>query len=57
MKKIEDEGLEIILGGATTITGTLMSAVGEVLKVIFDAGPSVGSSIRRINDKNLCPID
>lgn len=58
MKKIEEEKLEVISGGGTTtITGTLVSAVGEVLKVLYDAGHAVGSSIRRMSDKNLCPID
>lgn len=57
MNRIEEEKLEVISGGGTNITGTLVSAVGEVLKVLYDAGHAVGSSIRRMNDKNLCPID
>ncbi|MBQ2909733.1 MAG: hypothetical protein IJE53_02885 [Bacilli bacterium] len=57
MKKIEEEKLEMISGGGTTITGTLVSAISEVFKVLYDAGHAVGSSIRRMNDKSLCPID
>ena len=57
MNRIKEEKLEVISGGGTNITGTLVSAVGEVLKVLYDAGHAVGSSIRRMNDKNLCPID
>lgn len=57
MEKIEEEKLDKISGGGTTITGTLISAVGDVMKVLYDAGHAVGSSIRRMNDKSLCPIE
>ena len=57
MKKIEEEKLDKISGGGTTITGTLISAFGEVFRILYDAGHAVGSSMRRINNKELCPID
>ena len=57
MCKIDDNNLDVICGGGTTnITGTLLSAVSDVIKVIFDAGHAVGSSIRRMVDKELCPL-
>lgn len=56
MVKVDDAKLEKISGGGTTITGTLISAFGEVFKIFFEAGHSVGSSIRRMSDKELCPI-
>ena len=47
MSRIEDSNLDVICGGGTTnITGTLLSAVSDVIKVIFEAGHAVGSSIR-----------
>lgn len=57
MKDIADEKLDVICGGGTTITGTLMNGVVDVIKVLYEAGCAVGSSIRRIIDKDLCPID
>lgn len=58
MKKIEDSNLDVICGGGTTnITGTLLSAVSDVIKVIFEAGHAVGSSFRRMHDKELCPLE
>ncbi len=57
MSRIEDSNLDVICGGGTTnITGTLLSAVSDVIKVIFEAGHAVGSSIRRMTDKKLCPL-
>ncbi|MBO5121300.1 MAG: hypothetical protein J6C28_06425 [Bacilli bacterium] len=56
MECIDDIKLEKISGGGTTITGTLISAFGEVFKIFFEAGHSVGSSIRRMSNKELCPI-
>lgn len=53
---VDDLKLEKISGGGTTITGSLISAFGEVFKVFFDAGHAVGSSIRRMSNKELCPI-
>lgn len=57
MNVVKDDKLNEIYGGGTTITGTLISAVGEVIKVLYQAGHAVGSSIRRMSDKELCPID
>ncbi len=56
MSKVDEEKLDIICGGGTSITGTLVSAITDVIKVLYDAGHAVGSSIRRIKEKELCPI-
>ena len=53
--KINEEELERISGG-TSITGTLVNALTDIIKVLYDAGHAVGSSIRRIKEDNLCPI-
>ena len=57
MKVIAVEKLDNICGGGTTITGTIISGVVDVIKVLYDAGLAFGSSIRRIIDKQLCPVD
>lgn len=56
MELISDNDLDKISGGGTNVTGTLVSAIGDVLKIIYQSGHAVGSSIRRMSDKNLCPI-
>jgi hypothetical protein len=56
MEIIDDIKLEKISGGGTTVTGTLISAFGEVFRIFFEAGHAVGSSIRRMSDKDLCPL-
>ncbi len=55
MTDINKEELSTINGGAS-ISGTLVSAVTSGIKVLFDVGRSLGSSIRRISDNDLCPL-
>lgn len=57
MRRVDDNCLDKIYGGGTNITGTLVNAVSEVMKVLYDAGYAVGSSIRRMSDKKLCPLE
>lgn len=56
MKRIDDSSLCNIKGGAD-ITSTLVNAFTNVIKVLFDAGHSVGSAIRRFAEGDLCPLD
>lgn len=56
MQRINDGELDKISGGGTTVTGTLVSAISEVFRIIYQAGHAVGSSVRRMSDKELCPI-
>ncbi len=57
MKKIEEKVLEEITGGNTSITGPIINALVNVIKVLKDAGYSIGSGIRRIEENNLCPLE
>jgi len=57
MKKIEDERLDTITGGNTTVTGPIINAFVSVIKVIQEAGQALGSGIRRISENNLCPLE
>lgn len=57
MKQIDDNILETIYGGSTTITGTIINALTNVIKILKEAGYSLGSGLRRINDNNLCPLE
>ena len=56
MKQIKNDTLDRIKGGTTTITGTILNAIVDILKLIKDAGYSVGSGIRRISENELCPL-
>ncbi len=53
--KLNNNNLSKIVGG-TTISGTIINAFTNVIKVLLDAGEGVGSSIRRIVDNNMCPL-
>lgn len=56
MKKITDNDLCEIYGG-TTLTATVINAIVNVIKVIKDAGYSLGSGIRRISENQICPLE
>lgn len=57
LSRLSDKELDKICGGTTNITGTLISALTDIIKLLYDAGHSVGSSIRRIKEKELCSIE
>ncbi len=57
MKKVNDESLVEIIGGTSTvINGSFVNAFVNVIKLLMDAGISVGSSIRRIAEGEVCPL-
>lgn len=57
MKKVDEEKLDNISGGNTSITGPIINAVVNVIKIIQDAGHALGSGIRRISEDKLCPLE
>lgn len=56
MKKVDCVELDSIIGG-DSISGTVINAFTNIIKVLMDAGRSVGSSIRRVAEGNLCPLE
>lgn len=52
----KDDELKEIYGG-TTITGTVINGFVDLIKLLYDAGKSAGSSLRRFIDGNLCPLE
>ena len=48
MNRISDEKLEEVIGGAS-VSGTIINAFTNVIKVLIDAGIGVGSAIRRVH--------
>ena len=56
MNRISDEKLEEVIGGAS-VSGTIINAFTNVIKVLIDACIGVGSAIRRVHDDKLCPLE
>ena len=58
MKKINKEELDRVKGGQLeNVTGPIINAVVNIIKVLQDAGYSFGSGMRRIVENNTCPLD
>ena len=57
MKMINSNELDTIKGGNTSITGPIINAIVNVIKVLQEAGFELGSGIRRISENNLCPLE
>ncbi len=55
MRECNDLVLKEVCGG-TTISGTVLNGMVNLIKILYEAGKSTGSSIRRIIDGNLCPL-
>ena len=56
MNKIESEKLSSIEGGMS-ISSSLLNAVTGIFKILTDAGRSIGSSVRRITEDKMCPLE
>lgn len=56
MRKVSYQELETVYGG-DTISGTVINAFTNIIKVLMEAGRGVGSAIRRIAAGSLCPLD
>ena len=57
MKKINDKDLLLIAGGASTLSGTILNQLNKLISILVDSGKSLGSSIRRISEDKICPLD
>ncbi len=55
LKEIKDKELETIVGGSSNISSSVINALTNIIKFFYDAGSGVGSAIRRIHDKDMCP--
>lgn len=56
MKKVTEYEMDAIYGGES-ISGSVINAFTNIIKVLMDAGRGVGSAIRRIGAGNLCPLE
>lgn len=56
MKELNENKLDSIKGGNTSITGPIINALVNVIETLKNAGYSLGSGIRRISEDELCPL-
>ena len=58
MKVISDDNLKDLYGGSSnSISGTIINAFTNIIKLLADAGRGLGISLRRIGEGNLCPLE
>lgn len=55
-KHLSKEELLKIEGGAVSITGSLISAISDGVRMIHEIGKSLGSSIIRLRENTFCKI-
>ncbi len=56
MKKESDINLKEIYAGSS-VSGTIINAFTKIIGMMYDAGKGLGSSIRRLGENNLCPLE
>lgn len=54
MRKIDNNELEITIGGASSFSGAIINAITGLVKYVYSLGQSFGSSFRRIASGKLC---
>lgn len=58
MENIKETELDKIKGGQIeSVTGPIINAVVSVIKVLQEAGYSLGSGARRIIEDSVCPLE
>lgn len=55
MENIELEETRKIIGGASTVTGTVINYLTNLVKAFYSFGQAVGGGARRLITKNACP--
>lgn len=54
---IEEKQLESISGGdSASISGPVLTALVNIIKLVQEAGYNLGSGIRRIAEDDVCPL-
>jgi len=50
------EELVLVVGGASSLSGTVLNAVIRAVNVAFEIGRALGSAIRRIKTGQTCSV-
>lgn len=53
---LKEEDLIKIKAGGTMFTPTLVNALARIIGTLFEIGQSIGSSLRRVVNRNYCKI-
>lgn len=53
---LKTEELYEIQGGAISINATFLNSFARCIEAILDLGRTVGSAIRHVKSKNICPL-
>ena len=56
MRKLEDKEMMNISGGGSYLSATLVSALTRAGSTLFEIGRSLGSTIRRFYEKDICSL-
>ena len=56
MVNVCDDALEKVYGGGS-VSVTVVNALTDIIRILYNAGHAVGSSARRIKEDNLCPLN
>ncbi len=56
MRIINDMELERVSGGDSYVTGPIINAVVNIIKLIQEAGYNLGSGFRRMAEDEICPL-
>ncbi|MBR3210440.1 MAG: hypothetical protein IKF71_00690 [Bacilli bacterium] len=57
MREIKEETLEEIKGGDSYVTGPVINAIVNIIKLVRDAGYDLGSGFRRMAEGEICPLE
>ena len=57
MKEIAEKKQMAIVGGSTTLSGTILNQLNKLIDILVDSGRTLGTSIRRIVEDKICPLD
>lgn len=56
MKRLSNDELKQVVGGIN-LNNSLINAFSRIISVILDVGRSLGTSIRRIGEDNICELE
>lgn len=55
---MKNKKLDNVYGGTSfSLTSSFINAFVNFMKVLNDAGIGIGSSIRRVKENNVCPLN
>ena len=57
MKEIAEKKQMSIVGGSTTLSGTILNQLNKLIDILVDSRRTLGTSIRRIVEDKICPLD